>query len=46
MLALLGPVLAYLHEQEKVHAVAEDLFHLGAGKLADPAIPVRDCVMD
>src|ERR1700744_179075 len=30
MLALFRPVLAHLHEQEQMHAAAEDFFHLGA----------------
>src|SRR5579862_854902 len=35
VLALLGPVLAHLHEQEQMHAAAEDLLQLRARELAD-----------
>src|SRR5665213_176232 len=35
MLALLGPVLAHLDEQEEVNAAAEHLFQVGAGQFAD-----------
>ena len=33
MLAAFGPVLAHLHEQEEMHAPAEDVFHLLAAPL-------------
>src|ERR1051326_2654140 len=35
VLALLGPILAHLDEQEEVYAAAEQRLHLAAGVLAD-----------